>query len=114
MFAGVVVARFGATATEVLARALVREGMASLQFLKDLVENEKIDGGLQLCGRVRGAWTAADYDMMGNSGAGQRQCGSVGRRDVCVCCLAVRRRRHSSPCYSDTSPPAGRGRSPHP
>ena len=46
------------------AMALVREGMASLQFLKDLVADEKIDAGLQLCGRVRGAWTLADYDVM--------------------------------------------------
>ena len=46
------------------AQALVREGMASLQFLKDLIANEAIDAGLQLCGRVRGAWTQADYDTI--------------------------------------------------
>ena len=46
------------------AKALVREGMASLQFLKDLIDGEKIDAALQLCGRVRGAWTQADYDTM--------------------------------------------------
>lgn len=46
------------------ARALVREGMASLQFLQDLVDREGIDAMLQPCGRVRGAWTQADYDTM--------------------------------------------------
>jgi glycine/D-amino acid oxidase-like deaminating enzyme len=46
------------------AKALVAEGMASLQFLKDLVANEAIDAELQPCGRVRGAWTQADYDAI--------------------------------------------------
>lgn len=46
------------------AKALVREGMASLQFLKDLIADERIDAGLQSCGRVRGAWTQGDYDTM--------------------------------------------------
>ena len=46
------------------AKALVREGMASLQFAKDLIADEGIDAGLQLCGRVRGAWTKADLDVM--------------------------------------------------
>ena len=46
------------------AKALVAEGMASLQFLKDLIANEAIDAALALCGRVRGAWTQADYDTM--------------------------------------------------
>ena len=46
------------------AKALVREGMASLQFIKDLIAAEGIDAGLQLCGRVRGAWTQADYDAL--------------------------------------------------
>jgi glycine/D-amino acid oxidase-like deaminating enzyme len=55
------------------AKALVREGMASLQFLKDLVPNEKIDAGLQLCGRVRGAWTLADYDMMARDASALRR-----------------------------------------
>jgi glycine/D-amino acid oxidase-like deaminating enzyme len=46
------------------AKALVAEGMASLQFLKDLVAGERIDAALQPCGRVRGAWTQADYDAI--------------------------------------------------
>jgi len=46
------------------AKALVAEGMASLQFLKDLIDKEAIDAALQLCGRMRGAWTQADYDTM--------------------------------------------------
>ena len=46
------------------AKALVAEGMASLQFLKDLVAGERIDAALQPCGRVRGAWTQADYDTI--------------------------------------------------
>jgi len=52
--------RFGARKAE----ALVREGMASLQFLKDLVDGESIGATMQLYGRVRGAWTEADYDTM--------------------------------------------------
>jgi len=46
------------------AKALVREGMASLQFLKDLIAQEGIDARLQVSGRVRGAWTPSDYDTM--------------------------------------------------
>ena len=46
------------------AKDLVREGMASLDFATTLITEEKIDAGLQLCGRMRGAWTEADYAMM--------------------------------------------------
>jgi gamma-glutamylputrescine oxidase len=46
------------------AKDLVREGMASLDFATKLITDEKIDAGLQLCGRMRGAWTEADYAMM--------------------------------------------------
>ena len=46
------------------AKALVREGMASLDFAKALIADERIDAGLQACGRVRGAWTDADYTSM--------------------------------------------------
>jgi glycine/D-amino acid oxidase-like deaminating enzyme len=46
------------------AKSLVAEGMASLEFLKDVIAGEAIDAGLQLCGRVRGAWTQADYDAI--------------------------------------------------
>jgi glycine/D-amino acid oxidase-like deaminating enzyme len=52
--------RYGAP----MAKALVAEGMASLQFLKDLVAGENIDAGLQLSGRVRGAWTQADFEAI--------------------------------------------------
>jgi glycine/D-amino acid oxidase-like deaminating enzyme len=55
------------------ARALVREGMASLQFLKDLVAHERIDAALQPCGRVHGAWTAADYDTMARDAGALRR-----------------------------------------
>jgi glycine/D-amino acid oxidase-like deaminating enzyme len=55
------------------AKTLVAEGMASLQFLKDLVAAEKIDAGLQLCGRVRGAWTSADYDTIARDAEGLRR-----------------------------------------
>lgn len=46
------------------AKALVAEGVASLQFLKDLIANESIDAALQLSGRVRGAWTRTDYETI--------------------------------------------------
>src|SRR5437667_4105822 len=38
---------------------LIREGMASLEFAKALIVEEKIDAQLQLSGRLRGAWTEA-------------------------------------------------------
>ena len=53
--------RFGAET----AKALIREGMASLAFAKALISEEKIDAMLQLNGRMRGAWTEADYATMG-------------------------------------------------
>src|SRR5215471_20048965 len=43
--------RFGAEK----AKALIREGMASLAFVKALITDEKIDAALQECGRVRAA-----------------------------------------------------------
>jgi glycine/D-amino acid oxidase-like deaminating enzyme len=43
------------------AKDIVREGIASLDFLKTLIADEKIDAGLQVCGRMRGAWTEADF-----------------------------------------------------
>ena len=46
------------------AKALIREGMASLDFATALITDEKIDAGLQLCGRMRGAWTEADHVAM--------------------------------------------------
>lgn len=47
------------------ARALIREGMASLDFAKALIADEKLDAGYQPVGRLRGAWTEADYETMG-------------------------------------------------
>jgi glycine/D-amino acid oxidase-like deaminating enzyme len=55
------------------AKALVREGMASLQFLKDLIAEERIDAALQLRGRVRGAWTLADHDAMARDASALRR-----------------------------------------
>src|SRR6266700_2065621 len=43
---------------------LIREGVASLEFAKALIVDEKIDAQLQMSGRLRGAWTAADYATM--------------------------------------------------
>ena len=43
---------------------LIREGMASLEFAKALIVDEKIDAQLQVSGRMRGAWTQADYATM--------------------------------------------------
>jgi glycine/D-amino acid oxidase-like deaminating enzyme len=47
------------------ARALIGDGIASLAFVKTLIADESIDAALQPVGRMRGAWTAADYDTMG-------------------------------------------------
>ena len=43
------------------ARDLIREGVASLEFAKALIVDEKIDAQLQMSGRMRGAWTRAVY-----------------------------------------------------
>ncbi|MBY0611180.1 MAG: FAD-binding oxidoreductase [Beijerinckiaceae bacterium] len=55
------VAKYGAAK----AKALILEGMASLDFAKALVADEEIDAKLKPVGRLRGAWTTADYDTMG-------------------------------------------------
>jgi glycine/D-amino acid oxidase-like deaminating enzyme len=52
--------RFGAQK----AKDLVREGMSSLDFAKSLISDERIDAALQVVGRMRGAWTEADYATM--------------------------------------------------
>jgi glycine/D-amino acid oxidase-like deaminating enzyme len=54
-------ARYG----QAKAVALIQEGMASLDFLIDLVTREKIDAQLQRTGRFRGAWLPAHYEAMG-------------------------------------------------
>lgn len=46
------------------AKALIREGIASLDFVKALIADEKLDADLQLCGRMRGARTEADFTSM--------------------------------------------------
>ena len=46
------------------AKDLIREGMASLDFAKALIADEAIDAALQVVGRMRGAWTEADYATM--------------------------------------------------
>ena len=52
--------RFGAQK----AKALIREGIASLEFAKALIAGEKIECHLQVVGRLRGAWTAGDFVAM--------------------------------------------------
>lgn len=47
------------------ARVLIEEGIRSLAFLKALVTEERIEVGLTPVGRMRGAWTAGDYETMG-------------------------------------------------
>lgn len=46
------------------AKALIAEGMASLAFVKSLIADEAIDASLRPVGRLRGAWTEADYATM--------------------------------------------------
>jgi glycine/D-amino acid oxidase-like deaminating enzyme len=47
------------------AKDLIGEGMASLDYVKQLIGSEGIDARLTAVGRLRGAWTAADYETMG-------------------------------------------------
>lgn len=47
------------------AKTLIGEGMASLDYVKQLINSEGIDARLSAVGRLRGAWTQADYDTMG-------------------------------------------------
>lgn len=49
----------------VAAKALIGEGIKSLAFVKALIAEEGIDARLAPVGRMRGAWTTADYDTMG-------------------------------------------------
>jgi len=46
------------------ALAILREGLASLDFTTQLIESEGIDCDFRRCGRFRGAWRPADYDAM--------------------------------------------------
>src|SRR5215831_6300611 len=54
------------------AKDLVREGVASLEFVKALITGENIDAGLQVSGRVRGAWTNEDYELLARDAAALR------------------------------------------
>ncbi len=46
------------------AQALIREGIASLAFVRSLIEQESIQADLALNGRLRGAWTPRDFNTM--------------------------------------------------
>jgi len=75
---------------------LIREGMASLEFAKALIVDEKIDAQLQVCGRMRGAWTETDYaTMTRDAQALQRDLGMA----VDVLSKADVRREIAADCY---------------
>lgn len=46
------------------AKDLIREGVASLDFVTSLIRDESLDCHLQMTGRMRGAWTAEDFGTM--------------------------------------------------
>src|SRR5438874_5787580 len=78
------------------ARDLIREGIASLEFAKALIVDEKIDAQLQVSGRMRGAWTQADYaTMTRDAQALQRDLGMA----VDVLSKADVRREIAADCY---------------
>src|ERR1700739_2882166 len=84
--------RFGAQK----AANLIREGMASLEFAKALIVDEKIDAKLQVSGRMRGAWTKGDYAMLTRDAQGlQRDLGMA----VDVLSKADVRRDVAADCY---------------
>ena len=79
---------------------LIREGMASLEFAKALIVDEKIDAQLQVSGRMRGAWTAGDYaTMTRDAQALQRDLGMA----VDVLSKADVRREIAADCYQGGS-----------
>jgi glycine/D-amino acid oxidase-like deaminating enzyme len=78
------------------AKGIVREGIASLEFLKTFIADEKIDAGLQVCGRMRGARTEADLaDIRRDADALRRDFGmpidDLSKADV--------RREMAADCY---------------
>src|SRR5436190_3463625 len=78
------------------ARDLIREGVASLEFAKALIIDEKIDAHLQVSGRMRGAWTEVDYaTSMRDAQALQRDLGMA----VDVLSKADVRRELAADCY---------------
>ena len=86
------IGRFGAEK----AKDLVREGIASLDFLKSLIADENIDAKLQSCGRLRGAWTEGALASM------RRDAGAL-RRDFAMpiddLAKADVRREMAADCY---------------
>ena len=50
---------------EAMAEAVIKEGLAALDFTGDLIEREGIRCHFKLCGRFRGAWRPQDYEAMG-------------------------------------------------
>jgi gamma-glutamylputrescine oxidase len=54
-------ARYG----DAKARQVLQEGMASLNFVVDLIADERLDAQFSRVGRFRGAWLPADYEVMG-------------------------------------------------
>src|SRR5437660_3041239 len=84
--------RFGAQK----AKDLIREGVASLEFTKALIVDEKIDAQLQVTGRMRGAWAKGDYaTMTRDAQALQRDLGMA----VDVLSKADVRREIAADCY---------------
>src|SRR5258708_13296941 len=75
---------------------MIREGVASLKVAKALIDDEKIDAQLEVSGRMRGAWTVADYAMMTRDAqALQRDLGMA----VDVLSKADVRREIAADCY---------------
>lgn len=81
---------------EVQAKALILEGMASLDFVKALIAENAIAAELAPVGRLRGAWTTADYDTMGREADLLRR--NVGL-PVDVIQKSEMRREISTDCY---------------
>jgi gamma-glutamylputrescine oxidase len=81
---------------EAQARALILEGMASLDFAKALINDHGMDAQLAPVGRLRGAWTLADYETMGREADLLRR--NVGL-PVDVVQKADMRREVSTDCY---------------
>jgi glycine/D-amino acid oxidase-like deaminating enzyme len=78
------------------ARDLIREGVASLEFAKALIVDERIDARLRVSGRMRGAWTEEDYaTMTRDAQALQRDLGMA----VDVLSKADVRREIAADCY---------------
>jgi len=78
------------------ARAILREGLASLEFTAGLIEREAIDCDFRRCGRFRAAWRPADYDAMA------REAEELGREiglETAVVPRAEQHREVATACY---------------